>query len=629
MATEADVDVNIVVPFLKSIGVGADQIRAQRTFSLRLGRNMVHQVGDASRSTAGGRLDYVVLDSDGMPLFVVELKAAGETLSDDDRDQGVSYARLLHPIAPFVLVSNGTTSCLYDSITKERINDAHESEFFKNGRRLSADADLCIRSEALRHFLGYSTDNIRAFAAAQREARMEAIRGNASDLTKKYIPDVYVPRRGVREAVDEFLASDRVVFALVGDSGVGKTNEMCALADEYGQTHVVLFFNGTELYGSFARTIADEFNWHFSEHATLPDLCRRISYLGQRLETPTLIIIDAVDEADIPSAAYELGDLSAHLSAFGGAIKLIVSAKSDQWKHFCYFRGIPSPLISHLFTEPGKDSGSDLEAQPFEPINNDYGSTHEKGPPASARLAPFDSEDTREAIARYSRVFAIAGEWQWDVVVAAADPFMLRIIAEAARHRNVVPSAADEFELLRGYMRAKLDRMPDSRAAERELSIVARTLVESTQNLLPWNRGIGRNSDASGERVASVREDEVRATANISAAATFGDVLVEHGLLARFRDDNDGVHLAFAYDRVRNYVIATDVYRFRDAADASAFCKVVLRALSHPIGSLALQWYIPRTTPAQWQGFVDAASVQAERVVRTYEVPVSVKVVVA
>lgn len=45
-STEADIDVAIVQPYLRGLGIQSGELRAQRTFSLRLGRGMIHNVGD-------------------------------------------------------------------------------------------------------------------------------------------------------------------------------------------------------------------------------------------------------------------------------------------------------------------------------------------------------------------------------------------------------------------------------------------------------------------------------------------------------------------------------------------------------------------------------------------------------
>jgi hypothetical protein len=39
-------------------------------------------------------------------LLVIEVKEPSEALSEDDRDQAISYAKLLHPVTPFALVTN-------------------------------------------------------------------------------------------------------------------------------------------------------------------------------------------------------------------------------------------------------------------------------------------------------------------------------------------------------------------------------------------------------------------------------------------------------------------------------------------------------------------------------------------
>jgi hypothetical protein len=193
--SEADTDVRVVMPYLAALGLAPEQVRAQRTFTLRLGRQMIVNEG-THRKTVGGRADYVITRlADGRPLFVIELKAPGETLTDADRDQGVSYARLLEQIAPFVVVTNGGESRLYDAITGERLSDAGlstESAFYRDGFRLATEKDIELRGEALQHFLGYSAENVRRFCAAQRAQRMAGLRGEAGDRDKKYLPTVYV-----------------------------------------------------------------------------------------------------------------------------------------------------------------------------------------------------------------------------------------------------------------------------------------------------------------------------------------------------------------------------------------------------------------------------------------------------
>jgi type I site-specific restriction endonuclease len=73
-----------------------------------------------------------VRSCDGRNLLIVEVKAPDEILDNDAKEQGISYARLLRNggIAPFVVLTNGHNTQIYDSISGELVSDAqvpHES----------------------------------------------------------------------------------------------------------------------------------------------------------------------------------------------------------------------------------------------------------------------------------------------------------------------------------------------------------------------------------------------------------------------------------------------------------------------------------------------------------------------
>jgi hypothetical protein len=73
-------------------------VHHQRRFSIRLGRKELEIDGSAG-ATALGRLD-ILLNFQERPLAVLELKRPGQPLHDEDRRQGLSYARLMEPMAP-------------------------------------------------------------------------------------------------------------------------------------------------------------------------------------------------------------------------------------------------------------------------------------------------------------------------------------------------------------------------------------------------------------------------------------------------------------------------------------------------------------------------------------------------
>lgn len=612
--TEADVDVRVVYPYLQALGVQPDQVRAQHTFSIRLGRNIYRIDSGAPRGADGGvasgRLDYLVVNADHEPLFLVELKGPDEELTEDDRDQGVSYARLVHPIAPLVLVTNGRESRIYDTVTKELLSAPNHAALVRTGGRLTVDDDLRLRAEALEHFVGYSTENVAAFSRVQQAARMTLVLGEAG--RGKYIPELYQPRKAARDAFQAFLGSTSHIFVLGAPSGFGKTNEMCALAAEGGREHIALFFNGSELHGSFAETLVAEFEWFFSQALTAPQLCRRLAQLARASGHPVLIFVDAIDEAlDVDAFARELSDFATHLESLGGAVRVIVSAKPEQWHRFARVRGADSALQRAGFrARAGAATAAAREGQE---------------PPMSVVLGPLDSEEHEAARSAYALHFGVTGTWSYAVREATRDPFLLRIVCEVAA-RGVLPTDPAERALVREYVDQILRRTGDEDLARRELTAVARAIVtygERERRDPERHQSARRSRKAAWVRleppVVTVSGTGARAAAGLAATAPLADALVAHGLLLRARDAEGRERLHFAYDRVRDYAVATLGLELDRRASREAFRDTAADALASPAGAAALQWYLPYTTPAQWEGFLQVADRRASQMLDAYE----------
>lgn len=612
--TEADVDVRVVYPYLEALGVQPDQVRAQHTFSIRLGRNTYRIDAGAARvadgAVASGRLDYLVVNADHEPLFIVELKGPREELTEDDRDQGVSYARLVHPIAPLVLVTNGRESRLYDTVTKELLSAPDHATLVRSSGRLAVDDDIRLRAEALEHFVGYSTQNVAAFSRVQQAARMALVFGEPG--RGKYIPELYQSRKVARDAFQAFLDSTSHVFVLGGPSGFGKTNEMCALAAERGAEHIALFFNGSELHGSFADTLVAEFEWFFSQALTAPQLCRRLAQLARASRRPVLIFVDAVDEAlDVDGLARELSDLATHLESLGGAVRIVVSAKPEQWHRFARVRGADFALQRAAFRAPaGAATAAARDGQE---------------PPMSVVLGPLDSEEHEAARSAYTLHFGVTGTWSYAMREATRDPFLLRIVCEVAT-RGVLPTDPAERELVREYVDQILRRTGDEALARRELAAVARALVthgERERQDPERHQSARRSRKPAWVRLepadVAVSGTGARAAARLAATAPLADPLVAYGLLLRARDAEGRERLRFAYDRVRDYAVATLGLELDRQASREAFRDAALDALASPAGAAALQWYLPYATPAQWEGFLQVADRRVSQMLDAYE----------
>ena len=142
---EEDIRGKILLPYLQDLGFNISEIFLEHTFSIRLGK----------RKHVTGRSD-ILCKRNGKNLFVIELKNDSIEITENDIDQGISYARLLlDNIAPFTIVSNGRQTRIFDSITRKELtgNISGQSAFLKNDYNLSADEDIRIRYEALKNFI--------------------------------------------------------------------------------------------------------------------------------------------------------------------------------------------------------------------------------------------------------------------------------------------------------------------------------------------------------------------------------------------------------------------------------------------------------------------------------------------
>src|SRR6266478_6360329 len=449
--SEENLKAKVLLPFLSAVGVALDQIDVEKTFRLRLGRG-VHQ---HAPHTVSGRLDLLVRSCAGENLFVVELKREDLDLTDDDRDQGISYARLLDQIAPFVLLTNGRESRLYDSISKRELKDRIATDYATFRGRLTTE-DIRIRYDALKHFLGYSPENIRIFSKCQQTERMKGLRGNVRQLDRKYIPELYTFRPQVREAFQRFLAGSGCVFAIVGDSGTGKTNEMCSLAEEFSASHVTLFFSAAAIPSSLSEVLIDDFNWHFSEQLRAPELVRRLAEIATKTGESVLIFVDALNEAPMQAFAQSISEFALHLSSFAGRVRLIVSVKSAEWSRFARFRGTPSALATSLDTSGVAHDSPDKEPQPFV-------------------LTELSEQELGRAEAKYQQVFNLNSLPAGRVRAHCRLPFFLRLVSEVyAGGREALPMDISESELVREWLRRKLAAMADPNQPRLELIAVAR-----------------------------------------------------------------------------------------------------------------------------------------------------------
>lgn len=118
--TEADLEARIRAAIKKAFpGLPDGSVKHQIKFTFKFGKQTIEV--DARKQRAEARLD-ILLEKDGRPLAVMELKRPGLALTDEDDAQGVSYARLVQPPAPLVVVTNGSDVRILETSTGSEWN---------------------------------------------------------------------------------------------------------------------------------------------------------------------------------------------------------------------------------------------------------------------------------------------------------------------------------------------------------------------------------------------------------------------------------------------------------------------------------------------------------------------------
>lgn len=586
-----------VLAWLGSAGAGCAQLRFERPVRLRVGHQVVDLGAEGATITLRGRYDLLLVNDVGRNVLLAELKRPGEPMGDDERDQALYYARLQQQMPPLVLVSNGTDTRLYDTLSFEEVTSAELpsrwSKAVSGGLTVSVD-DLRLREEALRFFIGYSNGNVQAFCAAQQKGRMAGLRGDPATRTKKYLPHVYVPRSAMRDALAAFLVSKSPAFVLAGPSGVGKTNEFCALTEESRTSHLALFFSGSELADKPAKALAEEFNWEFSDQLPLQKICDRLVSLVRGSSRRVLVFIDAIDECALPMIEQSLSDLAHHFDAHEGVLKLLVSLKGTQWERFAHFGDGASPLARLCFRvdRPGDPGGAERADPSFE-------------------LQPMTPTELDVAIEKYAACFSLTGEITGEARQEVRDPFALRVLSEVCADGALpVPSLRrDQMPLVRRYVDAKLLKADAKTrpALLLALASVGRALMNATAGAI------------GSAEVHSVRESDALAHMPQTAWLELPGEAFDLGLLVRERDAMGRTHVGFQYDRIRDHVIVFHVLQL-DTLTRQQFGAGLEGWLRNAVAGAAVMSYL-EGSPAAIHGDAlrDLASRRAEQFLTVYD----------
>ena len=179
--SEADVVSKVVVPDLAALGYVEGDTRHGRVV-VRHEYPITAQSGREKKTIFA---DLVVFVND-VPVIVVDAKNPRRFLTDNDREQVVSYARLLDKIAPYAALCNGPWQ-VYDAIRKQQIKALPRiADLLSDlqGRRLTKGQENALRTQANRTLL--AIDNARDLSRLMRRCHDTIRNLKGYDPTKAF-----------------------------------------------------------------------------------------------------------------------------------------------------------------------------------------------------------------------------------------------------------------------------------------------------------------------------------------------------------------------------------------------------------------------------------------------------------
>lgn len=304
LESRVDAALRLAFPFLPS---GA--LSHQTTFSFQFGRAIITVDGE-NRKFARARADILVKQN-GSPLAILELKRSGVALSVEDDQQGLSYARMLNPSPPLVVVSNGQDVRLLETHSGQKWMPAEGSD--QALAALIQNAALVAKSDLKRAVDTLMGSNPNIWAQAVQQTSKAAIDSLSQGWHERLLPfvrDFCIPRKATAILKRKLKDGERLVI-VEGQPQIGKSNvlrEFTITADE--KEFVVLFFDagGAEnLLQTVADILSRALNWPISKkearnwlknvsHGDGPILVLAIDGIGLRFDRLSEQISDLCSE---------------------------------------------------------------------------------------------------------------------------------------------------------------------------------------------------------------------------------------------------------------------------------------------------------------------------------------------
>lgn len=575
--TEEEIKAKIILPYIHDLGFNISEIFLEDSFSIRLGK----------KRQLTGRFD-ILCKMHNKNLFVIELKNDSIPITQDDIEQGISYARLLmDDIAPFTIITNGETTRIFDSISRQELSGtkiSDQSSFWKNGYTLSTDLDLRIRYEALKNFISLSPDNLKTFCESQVYDRMGQIIGSFDSPYSKFVKKLYVKREELQIAFENFINSDKSIFGLVGAAGVGKTNAICSLTLQKLEDAFVFFYNAA-IITSPLECISQDLNIAFSSKTETDVVLKKLDEIGRFVNKNVLIFLDAIDESTNPNITHELSEI-ALIAKNLDKLKIIVSCKSNIWNSILKINGKPT----HLYEEISKSQNT------IGSLDNNPGFL----------LSDFTDVEFESILPIYQNEFGFKGEISKSLLLELKNGFFLKIFSEVYSGKQI-PKKINNRELIKKYLKQSIEETSIGFSSGiRILSAIGKIILN--HEYTSWQAFKDEGLDIN----------HILEELNFSLDENIPEDLFSRNILIKSNNENS-YNISFYYSKIRDYIICFHSYEL-DKLNDDKFYNVLTDFYENYIGKSALDFYIENANTSHLNTLIQFKKDKAQSYVLGYDI---------
>lgn len=247
------------------------KIKHQESFTIKFGHHNV-TVDLKTPNEKGSRAIYDILittEDEKTNLILLELKREGLAISDEDRKQGISYARLIDQMPPITLISNGTENYFYNTYTNKQIEiESMDFEFIQNLIDKSFSLAIQDFKNAVNILLGNNPQLVCSIINKLSEQNFNHMKGNLANITKP-ICDDFLIKRDYTNKLHEI--KNKKLTALVGHAYSGKTNILYDYFKTYEVNNEAIFYldckeQNYSIFKKLANGFTSVLEYHITEN---------------------------------------------------------------------------------------------------------------------------------------------------------------------------------------------------------------------------------------------------------------------------------------------------------------------------------------------------------------------------